>query len=149
VLLRLLGCGTGLALKLLKQAPAFEHVDGMDISAEMLQEAAKLNLYESLFEGDLDATLDVESATYNAIVCVGTFTHGHVGPHGIRELLRATKVGGCIVLSVNEGVWESDAYEAALDTLQSERLCEVVSAQKTDYLRDTACEGYTVVLTRS
>ena len=144
--LRVAGCGTGLAAAVLKQEPAFANVDGTDISAEMLQEASKLNIYEQLFEGDLNQCFEVSDDAYDAIVCVGTFTHGHVKPQGMRELLRITKAGGVIALSVNEGVWEQDGYAEVLMALTEERLCKVVCLRKAEYLRDTGCDCYVVVL---
>ena len=44
--------------------------------------------------------MPVDDATYDGVVSSGTFTLGHVGPEAIGELLRVTKTGGHIVISV-------------------------------------------------
>jgi len=66
-----LGCGTGLAGKLLEQA-GYTHIDGIDLSPEMLEKAAALNVYRQLWEGDLTAVIDVQPI-YQAVICVGVF----------------------------------------------------------------------------
>ena len=140
------GCGTGLVNDFLKQQPAFKHIDGMDISQEMLDEARKRSSYDRLFTADLTNTIDVVDAHYDAIISVGTFTHGHVGPSGLRELLRCTKPGGIVCISVNAGVWESDGYEPYLETLKMEGMCTIVEVKESEYLLGTACKGYIVTL---
>ena len=47
----------------------------------------------------------MENDSYDGVVSSGTFTHGHVGPAAIRELVRVTKPGGLITISVNEKHW--------------------------------------------
>jgi hypothetical protein len=50
-------------------------------------------------------------------VSSGTFTHGHVGPSSISELVRITKTGGLITISINEKHWISLNFESEVEKL--------------------------------
>ncbi len=108
------GAGTGLVGVALKSI-GFEHVDGTDISPEMLKVAAQKGIYRTLFEGDLTKRLDVADETYDGVVSAGTFTHGHVGPAALAELLRITKPGGLITVSVNAEHFAAHGFQSELD----------------------------------
>ncbi len=112
-----IGAGTGLVgqhLTALGIAP----IDGTDISSQMLAEAALKDCYENLFEGDVTQHLDVDDATYGGIVSAGTFTHGHVGPRALEELLRVAKPGALFVLSINAEHFEAHGFAAKFDALE-------------------------------
>lgn len=114
-----IGAGTGLvglALQELNVGP----IDGTDISSAMLAEAALKDCYENLFEGDLTSILPVEDNVYNGIVSAGTFTHGHVGPAALNELLRVAKTGALFVLSINAGHYAEKGFEAKFREISSE-----------------------------
>lgn len=127
------GCGTGLAaVELLRLG--FKRLHGLDISPEMLERARERGLYEEVFVGDLTATLDADDDRYDAVVSVGTFTHGHVGPEGLDELLRVTRAGGVISLSINEGVYESYRFEEAFSVLERDGRARLLANVSADYI---------------
>jgi len=95
-----LDAGTGLLTVALVQQ-GIELVDGTDISPQMLVETEKKNVYQRLFEGDLTQRLEVDEGGYAGVVSSGTFTHGHVGPDALEEVLRCMASGAWAVLSVN------------------------------------------------
>lgn len=111
-----LGAGTGLVAQAM-HALGLRDIDGTDISPEMLTQAARKSVYRRLFEGDITTRLDVADGTYATCTCGGTFTHGHVGPEAIGEVLRVLQSGGWAVLSVNAEHWEAMNFDAALDSL--------------------------------
>ncbi len=111
-----LGAGTGLlgaALKISGIGP----VEATDLSQEMLDVAAKKGLYERLFTGDLLGRLPVEDGAYAGAVSSGTFTHGHVGPEALDEVLRIVRPGGLVALSVNTEHWAARGFAARFDDL--------------------------------
>ncbi len=100
------GCGTGLVAEALKDVSEGA-IDGLDISPEMLEVARDKELYRNLVAGNLLEVIDLPDNTYGAVVSVGTFTHGHVGPGGLDELIRVAKPGGLFVIGVNAQHFEA------------------------------------------
>jgi ubiquinone/menaquinone biosynthesis C-methylase UbiE len=125
------GCGTGLAGVELASL-GFSTIDGMDISPDMLDEARKKGLYRTLQVEDMTQALSYADGTYDAVVCVGTFTHAHVGPKGFDELVRITQSGGPIVATVHEDVWP-DGYEDHFKALEDAGRAKVTSITQEDY----------------
>ena len=111
-----IGAGTGLVGQAL--APrAITPTHGTDFSPELLAVADKKGVYSSLFSGDLLAGLNVPDATYAGVTSAGTFTLGHLGPAPLPELLRVTRSGGLLVLSINAVHFHAAGFQAALDAL--------------------------------
>jgi predicted TPR repeat methyltransferase len=111
-----IGAGTGLVAERLANC-GIGPVDGVDISEEMLQVAAAKGVYRNVFVADLTKTLPLANQTYRGFVSSGTFTHGHVGPQALDELLRVAKPGALFVLSVHSGVYEAAGFASKLQEL--------------------------------
>jgi len=74
-----LGCGTGLCGRLLK--PLCARVDGIDLAAQMLERARRLNVYERLIEGDVIEQLHACETRYDLLVAADVFTYfGDIEP---------------------------------------------------------------------
>lgn len=125
------GCGTGLAGEELAKLD-FKTIDGMDISPEMLEEARKKGPYRDLQVEDMTGPLSYETDAYDAVICVGTFTHAHVGPEGFDELIRITKSGGPIVATIHEEVWP-DGFAEHFEKLEKNGIAKVKSIVDEDY----------------
>ncbi|MEQ8432675.1 MAG: class I SAM-dependent methyltransferase [Oceanicaulis sp.] len=125
------GCGTGLAGVELAER-GFKTIDGMDLSPEMLDVAREKGAYRTLQPEDMTKPLSYETDTYDAVVCVGTFTHAHVGPKGFNELVRITRKGGPIVATVHEEVW-GDGYEAHFAKLEEDGKAKIASIEEAPY----------------
>lgn len=110
------GAGTGLCGQALRQR-GLDHIDATDISPDMLAVAKTKGIYHTLFEGDILAGLDVEASIYAGVTSSGTFTHGHVGPEAIDELIRLVRSGGWIVISINSGHFAAHGFEAKFASL--------------------------------
>lgn len=116
-----IGCGTGLAGAALRHHTDVA-VDGLDISAEMLAQAAGKRhrgsaVYRNLITADLTAPLDIATGTYAGAISAGTFTHGHVGPAALAEVVRIVRVGGRAALGINAAHFETAGFGPALDAL--------------------------------
>jgi len=118
------GCGTGLAGAALRHHhPVL--IDGLDISPEMLQRASAKEhegapVYRSLLEVDLTQRLPIESGTYAGAVSVGTFTHGHVGPASLGEVLRIVRSGGVVSIGINAAHFAAAGFGEAFERLVSD-----------------------------
>tara|TARA_B100000927_G_scaffold89006_1_gene71948 strand:- start:62 stop:685 length:624 start_codon:yes stop_codon:yes gene_type:complete len=110
------GAGTGALAQALLQKGKF-CIEATDISEEMLKIADSKKIYKRSFLSDLTKEIPVENGNYDGVVSSGTFTHGHVGPSAIAELVRVTKPGGLITISVNEKHWIELDFESEVKKL--------------------------------
>ena len=138
------GCGTGLVGVELEKG-GFSNFDGIDISQEMI-DIAKQRGYAQLFIGSLNVSLPCENNEYDAALCVGVFTHGHVGSNRLDELVRIVKPGGIICFTVNEGVYDSYGFDSKIKNLESTNIWEILEIRKGDYMTKKNIKGiYCVV----
>ena len=110
------GAGTGALAEALLQKGKFS-IEATDISEEMLKVADSKNIYKRGFISDLTKEIPVDNDFYDGVISSGTFTHGHVGPAAIHELVRVTKPGGLITISVNEKHWIALGFEIEVEKL--------------------------------
>ena len=134
------GCGTGLVGEKLK-AKDFIYFDGLDISKDMLS-IAKSRGYRNLFLGSLNKQLPVLDDAYDAAMCIGVFTHGHVSSDRFNELCRIVKPGGYVCFTINEGVFEEDGFKDMIAEFQLNKVWEVISLYKDDYMTLENVKGY-------
>lgn len=116
-----LGCGTGLGGEAVRRRRPVS-IDGIDISPEMLRRAAGKRhdaepVYRRLIEADLTRRLPLDDDTYDGALSVGTFTHGHVGPDALVEVVRIVRPGGRIAIGVNAAHFATAGFVAVLDRL--------------------------------
>ena len=93
------GAGTGLVGEILR-GRGYTHIDALDICQEMLDVAKEKNIYNKYICAALSAEPVSEIATgeYDGLISSGTFTEGHVGPGGFREVVRQVKSGNQIYI---------------------------------------------------
>jgi predicted TPR repeat methyltransferase len=113
-----IGAGTGLLAAALRGFGFDGAIDGVDLSAPMLAQAARKGVYRTLIEADITKPLP-GGHRYTGLVSSGTFTHGHVGPEALAGLLHCAHPGALVVLSVNQAVWDRNGYDAAFASLRS------------------------------
>ena len=70
------GCGTGLVGIELKKN-GYSNIVGVDFSQNMLGLIPK-NIYKKIEKIDLNKPLKFKTNMYDVVMCVGTFTYGHV-----------------------------------------------------------------------
>ncbi|MCJ8502886.1 class I SAM-dependent DNA methyltransferase [Desulfatitalea alkaliphila] len=127
------GCGTGLVGEFLKHK-GYKNIDAMDYSEDMLVEAEKKSVYKKLFQEDLNEGLEIPDNSYDATICVGTFTYAHVGPEAFEELLRVTKPGGYICFTIRDGAYEEYNYREKMLELEASSQWELQELREADYL---------------
>jgi len=134
------GCGTGL-VGLELQKLGYVNFDGIDISKDMIDIAIGRG-YQELFLGNLNDSLPIESGSYDAALCVGVFTHGHVGPSRLEELSRIVKSDGLVCFTVNEDVYESYGFDKVIQKLEFENIWKVLELRKQDYMTKKNVKGF-------
>ena len=126
------GCGTGLVGQILYKNN-YKNIVGVDFSQEMIDRALKKNVYQSLSLCDLTKKLEFEDGSFDAIICAGTFTCGHVGPEALNEMVRITKNEGYICFTVRKQEWETAPYEGIIQSLEGSKSWLEVERQTSDY----------------
>lgn len=111
-----IGAGTGLLAVALRGLGFGGDIDGVDLSAQMLERAREKGIYRNLVQADVTRALPLP-AGYGGLVSSGTFTHGHVGPEALSPLLAVAAPGALFALSVNAAVWDRHGFGAAFDAL--------------------------------
>jgi ubiquinone/menaquinone biosynthesis C-methylase UbiE len=108
-----IGAGTGLVAEHLRDLT----VDALDITDEMLAVAARKGIYRNLINADLTQPLDLPDGIYGGVISCGTFTHGHVGPECLHELLRITRAGALFTCGTIAPVLDGLSFGSALAQL--------------------------------
>lgn len=108
------GCGTGIVGEAL-HARGVVDIDGVDISAAMLEQAVTKGVYRTLHEADLTAGIEVAADTYAGITSAGTFTHGHLPPEPLGELVRVAMAGARCAIGINAAHFADMGFAAWLD----------------------------------
>ena len=105
-----IGTGTGLVGQYLSNLRPGLIIDGIDISPEMLAQASKKKIYRNLYERDLTKSVENVAAPYDALITIGTFTHGHLGPETLLNLFPLIKEDGFFVIAVNEKFFHQQGF---------------------------------------
>ena len=126
------GCGTGLVGIKLKRN-GFINFHGADLSQTLLDSIPK-DLYQKLEKTDLNNPLKIESNLYDVVMCVGTFTYGHVKPTALDEFVRITKPGGLICFTINEGIYEEYGFDKKISDLKENNKWHEVEFFKSNYI---------------
>ena len=126
------GCGTGLVGVELKKY-GYKNFFGADLSQKLLNLVPK-NLYQKLDKVDLNKPINETDNTFDAVMCVGTFTFGHVKPPALDEFIRITKNKGLICFTINEGIHEEYGFDKKIDQLNNDNKSKEIEFFKSDYI---------------
>jgi len=126
------GCGTGLVGVELKKN-GYTNFDGVDLSEKLL-DLVPNGLYKNLSKADLNKPLNISDNKYDAILCVGTFTFGHVKPQALDEFIRIIKNKGLICFTINEGIYEEYGFDKKINELTEKNLWKKKEFFKSNYI---------------
>ena len=138
------GCGTGLVGKILNNK-GYKKIEGLDFSKEML-ELIPPNIYDSIYQADLNKKLEVPDSFYDHAICVGTFTYGHVRANAFDEFYRILKNNSYFIFSVNEGVYSSYGFDEAISKFETKGYWSVISNEKKTYIEKKNIEANYVLV---
>lgn len=127
------GCGTGLVGEALSTI-GYSKVDAMDYCEAMLEVAQEKSVYNNVFQDDMNELKAVPEDTYDASICVGTFTYAHVGPQGFDELIRVTKPGGYVCFTVRDGAYQEYNYREHMLKLEAANVWQLETMAHEPYL---------------
>ena len=126
------GGGTGLVGTELKKF-GYNYYDGADLSQKLLDLVPK-GLYQKLLKVDLNKKIEIQDNAYDAVMCVGTFTFGHVKPNALDEFVRITKNKGLICFTINEGIYEEYGFDKKIKELTDKKYWKMKEFFKSNYI---------------
>lgn len=132
------GCGTGLVADFLVTEASgqpgdekFLNLHGLDFSPGMLDGAREANKpYVSLQQGNVLTPMAIEDNEFDAMISVGMFTSGNVGPSALEQLMRIVKPGGIVTTSIQDHIFVPEGFPAEIERLEQEGVCKVASVEK-------------------
>jgi len=127
------GCGTGLVAKELA-SKGFNRIEGVDVSQGMLAEAEKTGLYARLILADAEADGPGMPDHYDAVISVGSFGLGHMGPEAMAGLASAAKPGGAVVIFMNAEPFADQDYMATIRSMEADGLWKVEAITDHNYM---------------
>ena len=117
------GCGTGYVAEVLK-ALRYNNIVGIDYSKDMLRVARSKKIYKKLVCESLSKKTSLKGNQFDLVICTGVLTSGHVGPSSIKELIRLTKPGGYLILSISEKIFSKLGFKRELE---KDRMSTIIS----------------------
>ena len=111
----------------------FKNFHGADLSQTLLDTVPK-DLYQKLVKVDLNQPIEAKDNFYGGVMCVGTFTFGHVKPNALDEFIRITKPGGLICFTINEGIYKDYGFDKKIYSLKKDNKWEELEFFKSDYI---------------
>ena len=96
-----LGCGTGLAGPLLR--PLARRLEGMDLSAGMLEKARERGVYDALWTGEMTEALTTSPARYDLLIAVDVLVYVGALERLFLSAARRLAPGGLFALTVEKG----------------------------------------------
>jgi len=138
------GCGTGKVGVLLNQA-GFTQIEGSDLSESMLERAGNHAIYNKLSIADFSTSLDEADKKFDAAISVGVWKDGF-GTSFTRELVRITKTGGIIVVTVRPQFLP--ALEGVLEELKNDGSIDVISNDIDDYMTGQQAKAHFIAIRR-
>jgi predicted TPR repeat methyltransferase len=138
------GCGTGLVCEALREQ-GFVHIDGVDISTGMLEQARAKQIYRNLMCADLTARIPLDDDCYAAGLCVGSLGAGHVGAQHVAEMLRPIRRGGLFVLTMNGSFYQLGEFEQTFQQMQDDGLWSINKLEEFNYMTELVRPGWLLV----
>ena len=126
------GCGTGLVGIILNHM-GYYNICGLDFSKSMISLVPK-KIYKKLFISNLNNKLKFSSKKFDAIICVGTFTYGHVKDNAMSEISKKIKKGGYFCFTINEGVYKKYNFNKTIKKLEYQNLWKIIEKSFDDYI---------------
>ena len=131
------GSGTGLGGKHLRELK-YTNVDALEPSEGSNDVARSKGLYKKFIAERLEPgkQVSISSDTYDAVVCIGVFTEGHVKAEGaMDEMARVVRSGGLVCFSIREDLLSDEeyGYEKKMAELCENNTWKLLSKNKEPY----------------
>jgi predicted TPR repeat methyltransferase len=130
-----LGCGTGLCGEQL--LPLVDHLDGIDLSGAMLEQARARGIYRQLGQGELNTLLSARREPADLFIAADVFSYVGDIDNCFGEVRRLLRPGGCFAFTVEQLAGDGDfALQPCLRYHHSEAYVRRLAAKHGFRIRD-------------
>jgi predicted TPR repeat methyltransferase len=130
-----LGCGTGLCGEQLLQL--VDHIDGVDLSGAMLEQARARGIYRQLEQGELNTFLNARQEPADLFIAADVFSYVGDIDKCFGEVRRLLRPGGCFAFTVEQLAGDGDfALQPCLRYHHSEDYIRRLAAKHGFRVRD-------------
>jgi predicted TPR repeat methyltransferase len=136
-----LGCGTGaVGEELFKHG--YRAIDGVDYASELLEIAKTKSVYRRLSQGAMGSEgckdLGITPNQYDAAICIGVFSIGHVKGKGFDDLIHVLKPGGMACFSIRDCIANDPryGYQEKMEELYNEGKWKLLAKSYERYHKD-------------
>jgi len=119
------GAGTGITGEILALL-GYGDIVGIDVAPKMLELARSKGAYRELRQMELGGRLDFPDDAFGSVVSTGVFAAGHAPPESFDDLIRVTRPGGYMILSVRTDVYEEGGFKEKQEALEREQKWQLV-----------------------
>jgi SAM-dependent methyltransferase len=119
------GAGTGITGEILALL-GYGDIVGIDVAPKMLELARRKGAYRELRQMELGGRLDFPDDAFGSVVSTGVFAAGHAPPESLDDLIRVTRSGGYMILSVRTDVYEEGGFKEKQEALEREQKWQLV-----------------------
>ena len=120
-------------------------IDGIDISNEMIEIASERNYYKQLSLVDVFDIITPQNKKYDFAISAGMFTHNHVGPKAIENILNYLDNDGVFIFTVrNSFIKKENFHEFIVDLLKRDKISKFTTIKDQNYIDEEKCSVYTL-----
>jgi predicted TPR repeat methyltransferase len=139
------GCGTGLIADYLNADKYQLTIDGIDISQEMLDIASKRNYYNEVSIVNVLNISNPQSKKYDFIVSAGMFTHNHVGPEAVENIINFLDIDGVFIFTVrNSFAVKTNFDDYIVDLVHRGKIKKSSKLDDQSYIDEEKCSVYSL-----
>ena len=143
-----IGCGTGLVGEELKSS-GFLNIWGLDVSSKMIAIAKKKKVYREFYQKKIENLDGIISKPFEALICVGSFGLGHIGPESLKLLVKLVEKNSLIIIFMNAEPFNLENYMGYIEDLKKQSLINIVDIQDHNYMTKLDRPGKLLIFRRN
>ena len=143
-----IGCGTGLVGESLKSS-GFLNISGLDVSSKMIAIAKKKQIYKEFYQKKIENLEGVILKPFEALICVGSFGLGHIGPESLVLLVKLVEKNSLIIIFMNAEPFNLENYMDYIEDLNKKNLINIVDIQDHNYMTKLDRPGKLLIFRRN
>ena len=143
-----IGCGTGLVGEELKSS-GFLNIWGLDVSSKMIAIAKKKQIYREFYQKKIENLEGIILKPFEALICVGSFGLGHIGPESLELLVKLVEKNSLIIIFMNAEPFNLENYMDYIEDLKKQNLINIVDIQDHNYMTKLDRPGKLIIFRRN